>query len=86
MLSSRRSKREPERDVSVGILALQGGFDAHAVIIESLGLNPVLVRRSAELSRVSGIILPGGESSVMLHLLERADLIAPLCADTLAKR
>ena len=74
MLSSRRSERELEKDVSVGILALQGGFDAHAVIIEGLGLNPVLVRCPADLSRVSGIILPGGESSVMLRLIERADL------------
>lgn len=79
MKSSRSSDKEPQRDGWIGILALQGGFNAHAIIIERLGLNPVLVRRPADLSRVSGLILPGGESSVMLRLLERADLVAPLC-------
>ena len=61
-----------QRGDAIAILALQGGFTVHAHIVERLGLRPVLVRTSADLSHVSGLILPGGESSVMLRLLERA--------------
>lgn len=52
----------------IGILALQGGFDLHASKVQELGATPVLVKKEAELSGLSGLIIPGGESSVLLHL------------------
>ena len=58
----------------IGILALQGDYAAHAAAIERLGATPRLVRTPADLAAVAGLILPGGESTTMLRLLERAGL------------
>jgi 5'-phosphate synthase pdxT subunit len=55
----------------VGVLALQGGFDAHARAVDALGHAPVLVRAARDLEAVEALVLPGGESSVMLDLLGR---------------
>ncbi len=55
----------------VGVLALQGGFDAHARAVAALGHAPVLVRRAADLRGAQALVLPGGESTVMLDLLGR---------------
>jgi len=66
--------------VNVGILALQGGFAAHARVITALGHEAVLVRQAAELDAVDGLILPGGESSTHLRLLDREALTEPLSA------
>jgi 5'-phosphate synthase pdxT subunit len=55
----------------VGVLALQGGFDAHARAVDALGHAPVLVRAARDLEALEALVLPGGESSVMLDLLGR---------------
>lgn len=55
----------------VGILALQGGFDAHARAVTALGHAPILVRTERDLEGVEALVLPGGESTVMLDLLAR---------------
>ena len=62
----------------VGILALQGDFDAHAKAIERAGAEPVLVRTAEDLKAVDGLVIPGGESTTMLKLLEFMDLKQPL--------
>jgi len=62
----------------VGILALQGDFEAHARTLTSLGAEPVLVRTAAELEGADGLIIPGGESTTMLKLLHAENLLAPL--------
>jgi 5'-phosphate synthase pdxT subunit len=62
----------------IGILALQGAVEPHAKALAELGLQGVPVRDAAELDRVAGLILPGGESSTMLRLMERFDLAGPL--------
>ena len=54
----------------IGILALQGGFDLHAAKIGEFGAIPILVKRPEQLAGLSGLILPGGESSVLLHLAD----------------
>lgn len=62
---------------TIGILALQGAYDAHAKTLLSLGAIPKLIRRPAQLigpdgkSSVDGLILPGGESTTFLKHLER---------------
>ncbi len=62
----------------VGVLALQGDFEAHAKAIERAGAEPVLVRTAAELKGIDGLIIPGGESTTMLKLLNFMDLKEPL--------
>jgi pyridoxal 5'-phosphate synthase pdxT subunit len=62
----------------VGVLALQGDFREHIAVLGSLGANAVGVRRPSELARVSGLIIPGGESSVMDKLTRMFDLATPL--------
>ncbi len=58
----------------VGILALQGDFEAHAQALARAGAEPVLVRTAAGMETVDGLIIPGGESTTMLKLLELMDL------------
>lgn len=49
----------------VGVLALQGDVREHAALLAGLGADVVLVRRPEELASVDGLVLPGGESSVI---------------------
>ena len=62
----------------VGILALQGDFEAHAKILRALGAEPREVRVAADLDGLDGLILPGGESTVMTLGIEREGLAGPL--------
>ena len=62
----------------VGILALQGDFDAHAKAVERAGGAPTLVRSAGDLEGLDGLIIPGGESTTMLKLLHEENLIEPL--------
>lgn len=57
--------------MNVGVLALQGGFAAHARAVARLGHAAVEVRRARDLEGVDALVLPGGESTVMLDLLAR---------------
>jgi len=68
---------------TVGILALQGGFEAHAKIMRALGATPTELRTPADLDGIDALILPGGESTVMMLGIEREGLAAPL-RDTVA--
>jgi 5'-phosphate synthase pdxT subunit len=63
----------------VGILALQGDFEAHAKILRAVGAEPREVRVPADLERLDGLIIPGGESTVMSLGIEREGLASPLC-------
>ncbi len=60
--------------MKIGILAVQGDFEAHAKVLAKLGVEPVLVRAPADLTGVDGLILPGGESSTQLHFLNEEGL------------
>lgn len=62
----------------VGVLALQGDFEAHAKALERAGAYPVLVRTKEELAGVDGLVIPGGESTTMLKLLNTTDMKEPL--------
>jgi pyridoxal 5'-phosphate synthase pdxT subunit len=53
----------------IGILALQGGFDLHAQALQKLGAETRLIKKPEQLGGLNGLIIPGGESSVLLHLL-----------------
>jgi 5'-phosphate synthase pdxT subunit len=60
--------------MKIGILAVQGDFQAHAAMLEGLGATPALVRRPADLDDCAGLILPGGESTTQLQFLEEEGL------------
>ncbi len=62
----------------IGVLALQGAFREHLDMFESLGVEAVPVRLPADLEGVSGLVLPGGESTAMRRLIERWGLRQPI--------
>jgi 5'-phosphate synthase pdxT subunit len=62
----------------VGVLALQGDFEAHARALKRAGAEAVEVRSSADLAGVEGLVIPGGESTTMMKLLEEEKLLDPL--------
>ncbi len=62
--------------VQVGILALQGCVTQHVDHFTKLGCSSLLVRKSDDLWKCDALVLPGGESSTMLHLLQRANLFS----------
>jgi len=64
--------------VRIGVLALQGDFAAHGRVLGALGLEPVYVRAPQDLADLKGLILPGGESTTQLRLLDRFGLTEPL--------
>jgi len=55
--------------ITIGVLALQGDFDAHRRRLEELGAKVVLVKKPEQLDEVDGLVIPGGESSTFLKLL-----------------
>ena len=62
----------------VGVLALQGDFEAHAKLLRELGAEPREVRTPAGLDGLDGLVIPGGESTVMTLGIEREGLAEPL--------
>jgi len=62
----------------VGILSLQGDFEAHGTAVERAGAEAVYVRTAADLAGLDGLIVPGGESTTMLKLLRMENLLEPL--------
>lgn len=63
----------------VGVLALQGDYEAHARALAELGAEPLYVTRPAHLDAVDSLVLPGGESTTMAKLIE-AYALAPALA------
>ncbi|MEP6842174.1 MAG: pyridoxal 5'-phosphate synthase glutaminase subunit PdxT [Pseudolysinimonas sp.] len=62
----------------VGVLALQGDFREHLAVLNRLGVDAVPIRRESELNEVDGLVIPGGESSVMDKLSRTFGLAEPL--------
>jgi len=60
------------------VLALQGGFEAHAKALEELGAQARAVRVPADLDGLDGLVIPGGESTTMTLGIEREALAEPL--------
>jgi 5'-phosphate synthase pdxT subunit len=70
----------------VGVLALQGGFAAHAKVLRGLGAEVREVRTPAGLDGLDGLVMPGGESTTMTLGIEREGLAEPLRAFARAGR
>jgi pyridoxal 5'-phosphate synthase pdxT subunit len=64
--------------VLVGVLALQGGFAAHAKMLRELGADVREVRTASDLDGLDGLVMPGGESTTMSLGIEREQLAEPL--------
>ena len=62
----------------IGVLALQGDFEAHGRAIERAGAQAAEVRVEADLQDIDGLVIPGGESTTMLKLLHFENLFEPL--------
>jgi len=62
----------------VGVLALQGTFIEHIEIMRQLGVEALPIRLPHELNTLNGLIIPGGESTTMLRLMESFGLIQPI--------
>jgi 5'-phosphate synthase pdxT subunit len=68
----------------IGVLAIQGDYDAHAGALREAGAEPELVRKPDELEGLDGLIIPGGESTTFLKFLERDGFLDVLRAFTKA--
>jgi pyridoxal 5'-phosphate synthase pdxT subunit len=62
----------------VGVLALQGDTREHLAALREAGVDPTTVRRQTELDAVDALVIPGGESTTMSHLLAEFGLLEPL--------
>jgi len=69
----------------VGILAVQGDFEAHGRTLARLGAAPVYVRTPEQLDGLSGLVIPGGESTTMLKFLEGEGLFDAIAAFALRR-
>src|SRR5215469_7708804 len=65
---TRSQSKEP---MTIGVLAIQGDYEAHAAVLQRLGAAVKLVRKPEELDSVDALIIPGGESSTFLKFLEQ---------------
>ena len=66
------------RKKKVGVLALQGDFEAHGRALARAGAEAVEVRSAKDLAEVDGLVIPGGESTTMMKLLEEEKLLEPV--------
>ena len=62
----------------IGVLALQGDFDLHRKALDRLGVESVEVRLPRQLDEVAGLIMPGGESTTLLKLLDEWEFVPAL--------
>jgi pyridoxal 5'-phosphate synthase pdxT subunit len=65
----RDAQSEAAARMTIGVLALQGDFDAHRKRLEELGADVVLVKKPEQLDEIDGLVIPGGESGTFLKLL-----------------
>ena len=65
--------------MKIGVLAVQGDFEAHGNMLERLGVQPCFVRTAGDLAGLQGIILPGGESTTQWKFLQAEGLDRALC-------
>ena len=70
--------REPAAAPRIGVLALQGDVVEHVHALERAGADAVEVRTPADLARVDALVVPGGESTTVIRLIERFGLTQPI--------
>lgn len=70
--------QQPGPPLTIGVLALQGAYEAHAKALTAIGVTAKLVRVPSELEHLDGLIIPGGESTTFLKFLERDHFLGAL--------
>ena len=70
--------KKPKKEITVGVLALQGAFAEHISVLQTLGVSTIEVRLPEHLSQIDGLIIPGGESTTIARLLDVFALREPL--------
>ncbi|MBD3378410.1 pyridoxal 5'-phosphate synthase glutaminase subunit PdxT [candidate division KSB1 bacterium] len=65
---------------TIGILSIQGDFAKHQVMLQGLGVETLQVKTIHHLKKCDGLVIPGGESTTLVHLLHKHDLWEPLKA------
>ena len=70
--------RRGANEMKIGVLAVQGAFVEHVRVLDAIGVEPVEVRLPEQLAGLSGLILPGGESTTMRKLIDRWGLREPI--------
>jgi pyridoxal 5'-phosphate synthase pdxT subunit len=78
LVNKKGIKRTLANEPVIGVLALQGDFEAHRSALERAGAQAREVRTEADLKSVDGLVIPGGESTTMLKLLNLEKLFEPL--------
>jgi 5'-phosphate synthase pdxT subunit len=78
LVATNGASAEPGEPKRIGVLAIQGDFEAHSRVIRALGCEPVEIRTPAQLERIDALIIPGGESTTMTLGIEREGLAEPL--------
>lgn len=73
-----KAEKEIANKTVIGILAVQGDFQAHSNALARIGVPSRLVKKASELEGISGLILPGGESTTFLKFLEEEGLLEPI--------
>lgn len=79
---SRHWNTHPANDYRIGVLVLQGSFAEHIDALQLLGISAVHVHRPEQLEALQGLIIPGGESTALIHLMNRSGLIEAIFAAT----
>ena len=67
-----------DKKLNIGVLALQGAFIEHIKMLNSLGVKTAEIRKKCDIVKIDGLILPGGESTVISKLLKELELFNPL--------
>jgi 5'-phosphate synthase pdxT subunit len=78
MIKKKTSLPDDSNQISVGVLALQGSFEEHLVILNDLGVDAVEIRLPGQLEGLDGLIIPGGESTTIGKLAVDFGLLEPL--------
>ena len=60
--------------INVGVLELQGDFELHHQILKNMGVDSSSVKKSADLNKIDGLIIPGGESTTMSLLIDNFNM------------
>jgi 5'-phosphate synthase pdxT subunit len=74
------SCRTAEPELRLGVLAIQGGFQAHGEVLRELGADATEVRLPTDLDGLDGLVIPGGESTTISMGIESAGLVEPIRA------
>jgi pyridoxal 5'-phosphate synthase pdxT subunit len=70
--------RDVPPNMTIGVLAIQGDYEAHKARLEQLGATVVLVRKPEQLDSIDAIVIPGGESSTFLNFLSERGFLETL--------